>query len=623
MNRPATEVVDCDILVVGGGMAGCGAAYEAARHAGDKGLRTVVVEKAAIARSGAVGMGLAAINCYIGTKWGENTPEDFVRFVRNDLMGLSRDDLVYDIARNVDDSVHLFEDWGLPFHKTAGGRYVRNGRWQVMIDGDSLKPIVAGAATKALGEGNVYERIYISHLLNDKREPGRIAGAVGFGVRDRRIYVFRARAVICASGGATDIWRPHRLAEGIGRYWYSAFNSGSVYRLMAEAGAEMSQMEHRLVQTRFKEGYGPVGMWTLLAKAVVENAYGERADEIYTGERDNWLPYSGTDPVPTPVRNYQLMRDIFAGRGPFSMKTDQAFQRLYRNQSPERIARLDDEGWGDFLDHTTKAEALDWARTDVDSSEPAAEVYLSEPCLLGSHASGAGAWVSGPDDIAPEAYRWGYNRMTTVVGLFAAGDGVGAAPHKFSSGSFAEGRLAGEAAVAYAADRGEAPEADEAEIARIKAEIWRPFEVYEEGRGASSRADVNPTYLLPRMGHLRLQKLMDEYAAGPGAYYRVNEPTLRRAGELLGLLAEDLARLAARDLPELLRCWELRDRVVCAACHVQHVLFRKETRWPGYLYRPDYDTLDDDNWGVFVNSRYDAPSGAWQMSTKPLIRVID
>ena len=53
------------------------------------------------------------------------------------------------------------------------------------------------------------------------------------------------------------------------------------------------------------------------------------------------------------------------------------------------------------------------------------------------------------------------------------------------------------------------------------------------------------------------------------------------------------------------------------------MLFRKETRWPGYLYRPDYATLDDDNWKVFVNSRYDAPSGAWQMSKKPLIQVID
>ncbi|MFQ5954825.1 MAG: adenylyl-sulfate reductase subunit alpha [Kiloniellales bacterium] len=621
MQRPATEVVDCDLLIVGGGMAGCGAAWEAAREA--KGLRTVLVEKSAIARSGAVGMGLASINCYIGTRWGENTPEDFVRYVRDDLMGLSRDDLVYDIARSVDAAVHLFEDWGLKFHKTEDGRYRRDGRWQVLIDGRSLKPIVAEAARQAIGKDNVYERVFISHLIKDARDGDRIAGAVGFGLNEPRIYVFRARAVICAAGGATNVWRPHRLREGIGRFWYSAFNSGSVYRLMLEAGAEMTQMEHRLVQTRFKDGYGPVGMWSLHAKAAVENRDGERPEDTYGDELDNWRPYADARPVPTPVRNYQMMRDIFAGRGPFTMKTDRAFQSLYRNQSPERIAELEDEAFEDFLDHTTKAQALAWASQDIDPSEPPAEVYLSEPYLLGSHAAACGAWVSGPEDIAPEAYRWGYNRMTTVAGLFAAGDGVGGAAHKFSSGSFAEGGLAAKAAVAYAADMGDEPRVDEAEIERIKAEIWAPFEVFEAGRGASSREEVNPTYLLPKMGLLRLQKLMDEYAAGPHAYYRTNDPMLKRGLELVGLLEEDLERLAARDLRELLRCWELRDRTRCAECHLQHVLYRKETRWPGYLYRPDYDRLDDENWKLFVNSRYDARTGGWQMSTKPVIQVID
>ena len=74
-----TEVVDCDVLIVGGGMSGCGAAYEAAFWAKERGLRAVVVKKAAMERSGAVAMGLSAINCYMGMKWGKNTPEDFVR----------------------------------------------------------------------------------------------------------------------------------------------------------------------------------------------------------------------------------------------------------------------------------------------------------------------------------------------------------------------------------------------------------------------------------------------------------------------------------------------------------------------------------------------------------------
>ncbi len=227
-----------------------------------------------------------------------------------------------------------------------------------------------------------------------------------------------------------------------------------------------------------------------------------------------------------------------------------------------------------------------------------------------------------PKDAAPKEYQWGYNRMTTVDGLFAAGDGAGGSAHKFSSGSFAEGRLAGKAAVAYAADTGDAPQVDEADVGRITEDIWAPFEVFEKWRGASSREDVNPYYLLPKMGLMRLQKIMDEYAAGPHAYYRTNRPTLKRGLELLGLLTVDLDNLAARDLGELLRCWELRDRALCAECHVRHVLFRAETRWPGYYYRPDHAKLDDENWKVFVNSRYDAQTGEWRMSKKPYIRVI-
>ena len=153
LEQPSTEVVECDLLIVGGGMAGCGAAFEAAYWAQAQGKRVVMVEKGAVERSGAVAMGLSAINCYMGMQWGENQPEDFVRYVRNDLMGLSREDLVYDIARHVDSTVHLFEQWGLPIVKTEDGRYKREGRWQILIHGESYKPIVAEAAKKAHRRG--------------------------------------------------------------------------------------------------------------------------------------------------------------------------------------------------------------------------------------------------------------------------------------------------------------------------------------------------------------------------------------------------------------------------------------------------------------------------------------
>jgi adenylylsulfate reductase subunit A len=200
------EVVqeELDILLIGGGMACCGAGYEMMRWADavraetGKELKIKLVDKAAMDRSGAVAQGLSAINTYIGT---EQDPADYARMVSNDLMGITRDDLAYDLGRTVDDSVHLFEEWGLPIWKTDadgvrhdgadaikeglpalkdGGKPVRSGKWQIMINGESYKWIVAEAAKKALGLDRVQERVFIVHLINDKNDPGRIAGAAGF-----------------------------------------------------------------------------------------------------------------------------------------------------------------------------------------------------------------------------------------------------------------------------------------------------------------------------------------------------------------------------------------------------------------------------------------------------------
>ncbi len=620
MKDPEIVEVDADLLIIGGGMAGCGAAFEAAYWAKDRNLRVVIVEKAAIERSGAVAMGLSAINCYMGMKNGENQPEDFVRYVRNDLMGLSREDLVYDIARHVDSSVHMFEKWGLPFFKTEDGRYKREGRWQVMIHGESYKPIVAEAARRAIGAENVYERIFVSHLLMD-REKNRVAGAMGFSVRDHKVYVFRAQAVVVAAGGATMVFRPHAVGEGLGRIWYAPWNTGSAYSLMIRAGAKMTQMEHRLVATRFKDGYGPVGMWFLLFRGRVKNAYGENYEETQAGALQDFLPYGAARPIPTPLRNHQMLLDRRAGRGPHYMRTDEALGALTEGLDPKRVREIESDGWEDFLD-MTMSQALLWASLNIDPAKEPSELIMTEPYLMGSHASGTGAWVSGPPDVSPPEYHWGYNRMTTVDGLFAAGDGAGASAHKFSSGSYTEGRLAGKAAVAFIMDAGERPRVSADEVQALTAELFEPYRVFETHAGASTKSDINPHYLYPKQALLRLQKLMDEYAAGVGSQYMTNEPLLLRGLELMGFFRDDLANLTARDLHELLRCWELRDRIWCAEVHMRHLLHRKETRWPGYYYRGDYPELDDEHWKVFVNSRYDPATGQWEMSTEPYIPVV-
>ena len=606
----STRLVDSDLLIIGGGMAGCGAAYEA-RYWGRK-LKIVVVEKANIERSGAVAMGLSAINCYMGMRWNENTPEDFVRYTRSDLMGLVREDLVLDIARHVDSTVHLFEEWGLPIiYDEKTGRYKREGRWQILIHGESYKPIVAEAAQKSASE--IYNRIMVTHLLRDASDKNRIAGAAGFSVRDGTFYVFRAKAVIVSAGGATHVYRPKSVGEGAGRTWYAPWSTGSAYALLIRVGATMTQMENRLVVTRFKDGYGPVGAWFLALKAVARNAYGEDYERKYVEQqRELYGSYVDAKPFPTCLRNDSMLRELKAGKGPIYIHTEQVLDTKEKEEL----------GWEDFLD-MTMSQSIVWASQNIDPKTTPSELQTSEPYIMGSHATCSGAWASGPDDISPEQYKWGYNRMTTVKGLFGAGDTIGGSAHKFSSGSFTEGRLAAKAAVKYIFDNSEyRPQLDNNGIESIKEEVFKPLENYEVGRNKIVAGTVSPLYIYPNQGVVRLEKIMDEYAGGWSTMYMTNEFMLNRALELLRFLKEDLASIAAQDLHQLQRAWELHHRLWTAEAVVRHTLFRKETRWPGYYYRADYPKLDDDNWHVFVNSKYDSDSDSWTITTAPVIHIV-
>ena len=617
MALPTTETVECDILIIGGGMSGCGAAFEA--NYWGRNLRVVMVEKAVIERSGATGEGLSAINCYMGQRYGWNTPADFVHYVVNDMMGLAREDLVYDVGRHVDSSVHLLEEWGLPVWKKENGEYERIGRWQIPIHGESIKPITAEPARKALGPGNLYERVAVTHLLPDASDPGKIAGAIGFAVRENKFYVFKARAVIVTTGGASNVFRPRSVDEGLGRTWYSVFSTGSAYGLMIPIGTEMTQMEHRFVPTRFKDGYGPVGMWFQYFHARITNAQGEDYTITREDELRKWEPYGSAVPVPTPLRNHQMFLDIRDGLGPMYMRTEEAMQKLAEGD-PAKMTQVRNEAWEDFLDMTI-SQALTWASQNIAPEETPSEVVLAEPYIMGSHSGESGAWVSGPEDLAPPDYFWGYNKMTTIRGLFAAGDGVGAAPHKFSSGSFTEGRLAAKSAVAYLADHPEGSTLSDSQVNRLQETIWAPLETFDRHKGVSTAEEINPHYLTPKQGLVRLQKIMDEYAGGTSAWYTTNAATLERGLQLMEAFRQDLDHLGARDRHELLRCWELVHRAWVGEAHMRHLLYRKETRWPGYYYRADYPNLDDANWRVFVNSRYDQESGRWDLFTKPYISI--
>ncbi|MFC1554583.1 adenylyl-sulfate reductase subunit alpha [candidate division KSB1 bacterium] len=616
-----TVEVSTDLLILGGGMASCGAAVEATHWAKKNGLKVTLVDKAAVDRSGAVAMGLSAINQYVGLKDGENTLTDYVNYVKNDLMGIARDDLVASIARHVDSSVHLFEKWGLPIWTDDNGAYVHEGRWQLMINGESYKVVVAEAAKNALGIDNIYERVFIVEPLV---EGGRCVGAVGFSVREEKFYIFKAKAVLCAMGGAVHVFKPRSTGEGLGRAWYPPWNSGSSAYFTLRAGAEMTCQEVRFIPVRFKDGYGPVGAWFLLFKSRATNAEGkaymvERKDEL-----ENWAPYGKVKPIPANLRNWLGMLDVMEGKGPIYMRTEEAIQNIANTVTDPKeykmkMKELETEAWEDFLDMTI-SQAILWASTNVSPEEKPSEIAAAEPYFIGSHSGASGAWVSGPKDLAPEEYFWGYTNMSTVKGLFCAGDASGASSHKFSSGSHAEGRIAGKAAIDFIVDNPGDVSVDMAKVEEMKKVIFQPLEQFEANKGLSTDETVNPEYILPKMFMFRLQKIMDEYAGGVSAQFSTNKNHLDRAMELLTFLKEDSLKLAARDLHELMRAWENVQRMWQAEAHVRTILFREETRWPGYYFRSDFPTIKED-WKVFANCTYHPDSGEWEMLKKPVIEL--
>jgi adenylylsulfate reductase subunit A len=621
-----TVVVETDLLILGGGMAACGAAVEAAYWAKQQGLKVTLVDKAAVDRSGAVAMGLSAINQYVGLRDGKNTIKDYVDYVRNDLMGITREDLVANIARHVDSTVHLFEQWGLPIWKDENGGFVHEGRWQLMINGESYKVVVAEAAKNALlqsGVGQIFERIFIVGPLMDG---DRCAGAVGFSVRENKFYVFKAKGTLVAMGGAVHVFKPRSSGEGMGRAWYPPWNSGSSAYFTIKAGAEMTCQEVRFIPVRFKDAYGPVGAWFLLFKSRATNSQDGNYMEERKGELENWLPYGKVKPVPANLRNYLGMLDVMEGKGPIYMRTEEAIKKIadtYKDDPKaykQKMKELESEAWEDFLDMTI-SQAILWAGTNTQPEEKSSEIAAAEPYFIGSHSGASGAWVSGPEESKKD-YFWGYCNMATVSGLFCAGDASGASSHKFSSGSHAEGRIAAKAAVKYIVEHNVMPKVDAAAIEAIKAEILKPLETYEAHRKETTDPEINAHYIKPRMFMFRLQKIMDEYAGGVTAQFTTNKALLEKALELLAFLREDSNSLAASNLHELMRCWENTHRMWQAEAHVRTVLFRNETRWPGYYFRADVPKMDQANWKVFANCRFDPKTNEWQMLKRPILTVI-
>ena len=561
--------IETDVLIIGGGTAGCMAAVEVKERFPQ--LKVTILEKAHIDRSGCLAGGMNAINAYLNP--GE-TPESFVRYVRFDSMGLIREDLVKSMAELFEYCVKKVEKWGLPIQCDDKGNYLPRGRWNIKINGESLKPILAKAARSA--GSHVLNWVVVTNLLTDGE---RVTGAMGFSIRSGIFYVVKAKATIIATGGAAGLYRPNNPHDAQHKTWYAPFNTGAGYAMGIRAGAEMTSFEMRYIALRTKDTIAPTGTIALGVNAPQVNAKGEKFMQT------RWS-HLGGDRAPTPIRAHAPIQEIKEGRGP-----------VY----------LDTRGLTSEQTHSLKAAYLDmypsmvlyWTANDIDPAKEPVEVQTTEPYIVGGHCQ-AGYWVD-------------QGRRTTLEGLYAAGDVAGGAPFKFVSGCWAEGVLAARAAGEYCMSKDCKPFLIHSD--QVETEEKRAYKALQSH--GKLRYGIRPYEM-----EVRLQKILEQYAGGGSTHYEMNEEMLQIARRELAKIPDQFDNLIAEDLHNLMKVHEIIDRVDVAQVLVEHLLYRRETRWPSYQTRVDYPNRDDLNWLKFVNSRRDPKTGEIKMITRPYEQIV-
>jgi adenylylsulfate reductase subunit A len=572
--------IDTDLLIVGGGTAGCLAAWEA-RRVGGPNLGITILEKAYIRHSGSLAAGQNALNMYLN----QGTPEDFVCYARYDLCGGPvREDILLSVAREVNETVALMEREGLPIKKRPDGRYLNRGKWNVEINGAMLKPITARMAEKAGAE--IYNRVYVTNLL---KQQGRCVGAVGFGVRDGRFYVVRARAVLLTAGGCAGIYRPNNAGDAHHRIWYAPFNTGASYAMAKRLGCKMVGFECRFIPIRTKDTVAPTGTLAIGMGAPMINALGKQ----FMKENPKWVEWGGHS-APTPIRVQAFLVETAEHRGPCYMDTTRG--------DPGRVAEIKEQ----YVDMSPSL-VLYWAANDIDPSKEPVEIDVSGPYIVGAHAAMAGAWVPKED------------RMTTVAGLFVAGDALGGAPSRFISGSWTDGRIAARYAVEYL--RGvEFPELDPDEVRRQEEIAFAPLTRH---RQATESKSVPQPGIRPREMEERMQKIMDEYAGGRTRWYWIDETHLQIARKKINHLRRNqLQYLVAEDLHELQLAWDVINRLDVCQLVIEHLLYRRETRWPGYANRSDCPERNDAEFDCFVCSVWDPETDELTMMKEPYVQLV-
>ncbi len=526
--------VETDVLVIGGGIAACLAAIEAR----SKSLDVMLVDKGHLGRSGNSPLMSGVLSCF------DPEEDDYDTWLKNCVeVGeyLNEQDIVSQVIPETANVIRDLQSWGAEFIKKEGKveRYRSIGgtmNAKMIRGGIQLMDAVRG---EVIRRGvRLVERVMVVHLLtSDGEQPtgGKVAGALGFDLRTGRVYVFKAKAVIMATGAVM----PQRY-----RCQSPFVLSADGIMMGFRAGSQLKNLEFTLGGPSPADLNLASGSHLLFGQgAYLRNEKGERFMKKYDPVN---MERAAKNALGIAVAK-EYDRDYFEGRVPIvfldARHLDGQAHEAIKKGLPIYVRMLEKAG----LDLTK-----DLIRYRI----------TVQACI------GAGG------------IRIDKDRASTVAGLYAAGstgdhaeDGVtNVIGHGMESA--VSGRIAGRSAAHYAS-QAEKPIVKESQAEMLAEEMLQPLNRSKGIEPQATNEDIGRIWELVSV--LRNEKLLNQALE-----------------EIKELKTEKISKLWARDYHRLAAALGASNKVSFLELFCDFAMRRNESR--GGHFRVDYPERDDTNW---------------------------
>jgi succinate dehydrogenase/fumarate reductase flavoprotein subunit len=604
--------VNADVIILGGGIAGCHAAV----HAAKRGAKVVVVDKGPVIRSGSGGAGVDHWHAACTNPCSNVTPDEMMEAVRafgdysygefgNGITCYIQCKESYDAlldvekmgvkVRDVDDKFVGAEFRDDKTKLMFAYDYVN--RTCIRVNGGAHIKVALYNELKKLGV-QIYDRIMVTSLLTEGGKQGaRLVGATGFSVRTGEFYIFNAKAAILSMSVFAGQWVFSTELTGFGSIFNDPNNSGDGTAMAWNAGAELALMERsgRVLSSGFFR-YPPYGTGdhnnTWFACTIVD----ANGKEIPYVDRDgNMLKTVSERYHPAPGQKFSL----YGRMGDYSIWAPSLIPDL-----SERIAKGEyvlplyadlpsmpeherKAIWGLMIYNEGKCSIIyeNYCKAGFDPDKDMLQLPVMPPDQCG-HGP---AWeTSGPSQWREGAFGGGggivfdWDLKSSIEGLYVAGS------QQYSGGTHshaaATGRYAGRKAAGYA-QGAKLGKIDRKQVTEEKARVYAPV-MRKDGIGWKEL----------RAG---LCRVMQDYC---GEFK--SEKILQMGLQWIRSIRESEAPTAfARNPHELCRILECQTHMTIGEIIMQASLARKASSLLLDFKRLDYPQVDPPEWNKVVTIR--------------------